>query len=113
MIGFRKRFQCEFAGTVEAKRWEDQTSRATAYVQEQAASPPSHIGKYSAVNANRAEEIRVHNLPGLFGCDGFCQTDQGVSGVVYGNVNSSRLLHTGVCGLLHGTFFGDIKLQDR
>ena len=33
MVGFRERFQCEFAGTVKRVRWDDQAASATAYPQ--------------------------------------------------------------------------------
>ena len=111
MVGFRERFQREFAGTVKPVRWDDQAASATAYVQEQTATLPSHIGEHSAVDANGAEKIRVHNLLGLFGGDGFCQTLQAVTRIVYGDINSTSLLRDHLHCPIHGNVIGDIEFQ--
>ena len=112
MVGFSESLQREFAGAVEAKGWENQAAGAAADVQEQAAALASHMRKHRAVDANRAEEIRLHNLVGLIDGDRFRHTEQGVTGIVYGYVDASRLLYGGAHGLLHGSVIGDVELHD-
>jgi len=112
-IGFGKRFHGEFAGGVKREGGDDDTAGAAADVHQQAFPVTAHVGKDGAIDADAAHEVRVHNLLGLLGGDGFGEADQGVTGVVDGDINAAGLCDRRADGKFHGGVAGDVAFESE
>jgi hypothetical protein len=69
------------------------------------------VGKHSAIHADAAHEIRVHDLLGLLGGYGFGETHEPIPGVVDGDVDPAGLSDGGTDGEFDGRIAGNVALQ--
>jgi hypothetical protein len=80
-------------------------------VHQQAFPVAAHVGKNRAIDAHAAHEIRVHDLLGLLGGDGFGETHEPVAGVVDGDVDAAGLSDGSADSEFDGSITRDVAFQ--
>ena len=112
MIGLGESFDGKFAGAVETATGDDYAACATADVEKQAAALFAHERQHGAIDSYGAEEVGVHEFAGLLDGGGFREAEDGVAGVVDGDIDAAGLFNDGVDSAVDGGFVGDVHFKD-